>query len=1031
MGDISMQRRAAWRRVAVMVAEFLEYLLMLAVLLECNSMYVFSLQTVGRLDMYKLFYLVSMLTATAAIGLRLWLDPQPLKRRLSNGAILLAVLIWAGAFYVLNAGRQMEYWMRESYIMNFMMVVPLMIALMKFKQRQGQGLDLLYKLSDIICVLAALSLVVYIASVLKPDSVQADLIYSRWNNRKVTTPHVNLLDVCQSVLRAKWALVGVTLLRNRSVFTEPLMFALPLLIALNTELFLRDRANRWRVLRWLILSAALISVSATIGLILMAIAWGLKGISALMSRKGKRWLVIPVLILAIAACGALLLEKGRMSYASTAVSGGSVSSHLDDYRASALALSSNPLLGVGFLNEEGIFAYFQSYRLNNPGLSNTAGTVLAEGGLMLGLFCMLPFGIWLLYLFRRRDWRVACWGFGIFGAYVGIIFKYHLLLMFLIAFGYSLPDFRRVDGRLRLSLTDTTAQREEVPPLSRRYGKKLPVMAGIGIVALLNAALALFGEPVWSALHTFLRGHQFSIGLSPLRSFCLAIALLTNGIALRWALRKELSWVRVALLLAWDAVYLLLYPLLFSGVNTLLAMADFWGELKECVALLALWLLPAACLLIVPNPKRWNRRGTALAGSTAALIAACALGAGLYIGRGADAEDALVPELEALVEHTDGAVYVNDLPLLYHRMVKGVGLPTTRESGFEVQDNVSIVFEDHVERRELMEYGFQVAQLADGHLVYTNDDAVVDYLKGRGTEVYRYYPFGTLVDLEALAEVNNLDVTEEGAVVVDGPEHSLMTGPDDTLFKDAYTAYYTLHIEPAAYADMAPETQVCTVALTRRDGSSWLANQPVALSTFDANGDAVVAAPFIVSGIIDGVGYHLYGGTGFRVEVRSIEIRHTPSYVTLRDYNSHRDVIRERYFNLDGTPYDMGGYSVLEQEFNMADRLIVQRFCDADGNPVLVRSGYAELRYTHNPQGSPDSESYMGTDGKPIMIAGGYASQHWEYDAYGNIAVTRYYDTEGNLVNNAGGYAVLVRKFDENRQVIEETHLDTEGNPIG
>ena len=224
---------------------------------------------------------------------------------------------------------------------------------------------------------------------------------------------------------------------------------------------------------------------------------------------------------------------------------------------------------------------------------------------------------------------------------------------------------------------------------------------------------------------------------------------------------------------------------------------------------------------------------------------------------------------------------------------------------------------------------------------------------------------------------------------------------------------------------------MCRAALTWFYGEGSLASRPVALGEFDENGDAVIPVPFSASDNIDGVEYQLFGEADIKIEVRSIDIRQTPRFVAITDYNSHHDEIRKRYFNLDGTPCDMGGYSVLEQDFDMADRLIGQRFCDADGNPVLVRSGYAELRYTHNAQGSPDSESYLGTDGKPIMIAYGYASRHWEYDAYGNMAITRYYDTEGNLVNNTDGYAVLVRKFDENRQVIEETHLDTEGNPIG
>ncbi len=1013
------------RRIAARIADFLEYLLMLAVLLECNSMYCYAVETVGRVDMYMLFYRLSMGLAAAALAIRLWLNPKPLRRCLEELAPFGLLIVWAVAFYLLNV-RLQEAWKRQSYVMNFLLFLPLMTALFKAKQRDGQGLDLLLKYSDIVCVLAALSLAVYLASVLRPESVQADLIYSRWNNRRATTAQLNLLDVCQAVLRAKWQMLGVSLLRNRSLFTEPLMFALPLLISLNAELFLRDEHDRWRVLRWALLSVALLVVNATIGLMLAAVAWGLKAVSACLTHR-RRWLVIPMLVLAVGVVAFMFLEKGRSSYLNTAISGSSMSDHLDDYSASFKAFATSPWLGVGFLNEEGIFAHMQAFRLNNPGLSNTAGTVLAEGGAMLGLMCALPFFVCCLYLFRRRNWRVACWAVGMLGAAVGIIFKYHLLLMLLIAFGYSLLEVRREGGRLRLALADVRDRQAE--PKADKAGKWLPVLAAALGIGLVNGALALFGAPVWSALRAFLRGHQFSVGQSPLRAFCLAIALLLNGVGVRRALRGEASWARVAGLLAWDAAYLLLYPALFSWVNTLLPMLGLWGELRECVLLLAAWMLPTALLLLWPA-RRLNRRNAAALGATAAVIAAIVCAGSLYIDRHAGAEDALAAELNELTQCATGSVYVNDMPLKYRRLAKGLALPATRDSGYEVEENATVVFEAGAERRELMEYGFQVARLQDGHLVYTTDPAVIARLAERGTAVYRYYPFGREVDLASLAELNALQVTDEGAVIVDGPIESLASGPYDTLYPGEYSAVYALHIDPERRSELPADATVCRAALTWDYGQSSLAQHPVALDAFDANGDAEVSVPFALVGIADGVEYQLFGEADVRVEVRSIDVRQTPSYITVTDYNSHRDVIRESYFNLDGTPCDMGGYAVLEQEFDMADRLIAQRFCDADRNPVLVRSGYAELRYTHNAKGSPDSESYMGTDGKPIMIAYGYASQHWEYDAYGNIAVTRYYDVNGDPVNNAAGYAVLVREYDDQRQIVRQEYLDTDGNAV-
>ena len=979
------------------VADYLEYLLMLLVLLECNSMYAFAVQTAGRVNMDALFYLLAIPVALAALLLRLWLNPRKLRDALPNGIAIAALVACTVGFYLLNVRFQAD-WKRQIYIKGFLLFLPLMLALFKAKQREGRGLDLLFKYSDIVCALAALSLAVYLSSALDPANVQAEFIYSRWNNRNAITPLINMLDVCQAVPRVKWQMLNVMLLRNNGIFTEPLMFALPLLVALLTELFLRGKGDRWRGIKWALLTATLLTVNATIGLMLAAAAWGLKFL-AVCVKRGKRWLVIPILVVAIAAGGLLVVEKTRSAYQSASNSGNSLSAHIDDYHASFKAFAEKPLLGIGFFNEEGIFANMQAYRLSNPGLSNTLGPILAEGGVTLGVLCLAPFLIWLLYLFRRRDWRVACWGLGALGVTVGIIFKYHMLLMAMIAFGYSLLDLSRVGGRVRLALVDPRGQGGETTADDPGRPRWLPLVVKLAVTAAVYAALAWFGRPIWTALHAFLRSHQFSVGQAPLRSLCFATALLFVGVSVRGALRGELTWLRIVLTLAWSAAYLALYPAIFSWVNTLLPLLGVWGELRECLLLLAIWMAPAALIMLV-QPKRWlNRKGAILAGAAVAAIVAVALGSSFYIDRRADAEDALRPELEAIAEGASGKVYVNDLPLLYHRQVKGVDLPATRDSGYEVCKNASVVFEAGAECRELLDHGFQMAQLDDGHLLCTNDEGVVDALSARGTAFYPYNPFGREADLEPLAELNELELTDDGAAIVNGPIESLASGPFDVLYPGEYTVAYALHVDPEALAEVPADSLVCHAAVTRGLGSASLGERMAAPDTFDMHGDAVLEVSFSVDDIAKDVEYLLFGDADAPVEVRSIHVRQTPTHITRTDYNARRDAIWERYFNLDGTPlYIDGVYAILERDFDPVDRLVGLRYYDADGKPVLTNGGYFGVRYHFNRQGWPEYAEYYGPDGAPIMRNGGYAAVRWVFDAYGNKQSTIYYDTEGNPI---------------------------------
>ena len=344
-------------------------------------------------------------------------------------------------------------------------------------------------------------------------------------------------------------------------------------------------------------------------------------------------------------------------------------------------------------------------------------------------------------------------------------------------------------------------------------------------------------------------------------------------------------------------------------------------------------------------------------------------------------------------------MYVNDLPLLYHRQVKGVDLPATRDSGYEVCKNASVVFEAGAECRELLDHGFQMAQLDDGHLLCTNDEGVVDALSARGTAFYPYNPFGREADLEPLAELNELELTDDGAAIVNGPIESLASGPFDVLYPGEYTVAYALHVDPEALAEVPADSLVCHAAVTRGLGSASLGERMAAPDTFDMHGDAVLEVSFSVDDIAKDVEYLLFGDADAPVEVRSIHVRQTPTHITRTDYNARRDAIWERYFNLDGTPlYIDGVYAILERDFDPVDRLVGLRYYDADGKPVLTNGGYFGVRYHFNRQGWPEYAEYYGPDGAPIMRNGGYAAVRWVFDAYGNKQSTIYYDTEGNPI---------------------------------
>lgn len=1017
------------------VIEYLEYLFVFGIIAECNSMYTFTRLTDKYTSMDDVFLWMTLGLLIVLLAARGMLNWRSLGKLKGYALICLLVLALETAFFFLNVRARLKT-RQQDYIEKFVVFLPLLILLFKLKQQEGKGLDLLYKHSNITCVIAALSLLVYLSSIFHVNTMPSDAIYTWWSNSVHMHERINLLNVCQFVTGAKWQIRGISLLRNFGFYTEPLMFSIPLITALCTELFLRGRRDPYSIYRAMLLSLALLSANATICVILMAIVWGLKGISGSLERK-KRWLAALIVCAMLAACVLMVVEKKMLSYETTEVSGSSLADHIEDYRASFKAFLNKPLLGGGYLKDSYIRKFMDPTKVaRNPGLSNTAGLILGEGGLLFGLLCLMPFAIGLLHVFRKRDWNMAFWTVGPLGLCVGVIFTYRFYLLFVMAFGYSLLEIRKVEGKrfpYRVGFVDFGTRDEAGAAAEVRKPKRLRVAAlrNAGIFALACALVVWLGVPVWQMIYGFLRSHQFSMSQSPLKSFCLNTVLLYQGCSLYAALHRQLSWKRVIALALWDAAFLLAYPKLYSDTVTLLTAAGLTEQLYECAIILCAYYVGAGLVLHFQPKECLNLRRSAVAYGVIIVAVVLFAVAQVRIGEMARAEDALSEPLRQLTDSASGAVYVTDQPSVAHRLNGNVSLVTTKKSGYDVCGNTSVVYKKGSNRPELFEKGFQVAMLTDKYLIYSNDADAIAALTAQGLDFYRYYPYDTAVSLKTLAQENNLERTEDGALSIGGGNNYLAHGPFETLRKGQYTIRYELSIDPDVYAGVAADKRVCTLQVSRYTGKETIAQKKVTLSQFDEAGHAVVDLPFTLATVSDGVEYKLSGSKKRAVRLDSLKLKQTPDYITVTTYNCYRNTIREEYYDIEGLPYvKPGGYAAVEWDYALGDLLIGHRCFGKDGKPVLNGSGYAEARFGYSNKRMRNYEAYYGIDGQPVMISGKYASIRTDYDTYGNVNRIRYFDTKGNLTVSSSGYAELLREYNSKMQLTKETYLDANELPL-
>ncbi len=1043
------------------VVGFLEYALMFTVIIECNSLFHYSENYRGTtLEVVATVIGIGLAALLAVIwGCRCKQEiREDLKRNLPLWAALLACVFFFLALNVLRIGGENAL---RKYALSFVLFFPIAWLLFRLYRIAGRPYALFFRHADLVCILAVCDLLVFAAVTLRPEIIRGQMLQTRWTGLGYLTGLCSYLDVCCVSMGETRTIAGFTIYRNIGFFPEPLMFCIPLLTALFTEMFLRRREDR-RPWKWAVLLLAVFSSQATLGMLLGALAVGLKCVEGGKALR-KRWYVPALaLVLMAAAFAALLWQKSSLG-------GSSITNHMEHYAAALRAFRDHPLLGCGYLREEEILKYVSASHLaRSHGLSNSVAVVLAEGGLFLCLMCMAPFLFGLLQFRSPGGKGLALWTVGPLGLYCLTVFHFHLLLMLFMAFGCSLPELRSDGGgRRRLHLVE-----DGEAPAAGESSVRVPQGARIAaLLAAAAAAAALFlSGGFWRLLSRWLKLHQLYFGQSAWHVYFFSLFLILAVLVLRFALssfgeRRERRWVgETVWFLLWTAVFAAAYPAAWSAAATVLDWATPFGDLFETGALAAVYFggVGAGWLLIA-----WQRRRKALfaAGLAAALVltAGGAAAVFLMISR-LDVQAAPIAQaVREAAAAAEGKVYSDEAPAAMKRAVPELALSPARDGAFAAQGKASVVAAHSRNLRDLLEAGFQVCELSPEYLLYSNDGAVIGRLRQDGYGFSKYYPYELPADHES-AEV---------------------------LKSGIYTLTAQLRRSPDAED---PDGPVCHVRITSYYGKNEIADQPVYGEDFDEGGSCTVSVRF-TAGDWEGMTYSVLSAEGSEAPAASLTLRETPEYLTettydgrylpvreacydlsgepcltdggyaatTLEYDRAGRILRQSYFGTDGLPVRIGeGYASYERTYDRKGRLSREAYFDESGAPCLTPQGYAALVREYNKKGLPESIRYLDASEQPVMTAMGYAELryaydgwrritelsyfdekgermlvpkgYWreqrEYDSDGNVTVQRYCDTEEQPVITTMGYAEIRKRFNENRKVISEEYFGVRGEPV-
>ena len=973
------------------VVGFLEYALMFTVIIECNSLFHYSENyRATTLEVVATVFGIGLAAVLAAVYARRYRQElrADLKRNWPLWAALLAGVFLFLAVNVMRIGGENAL---RKYALSFVLFLPAALLLCRLCRIAGRPNALFYKHADLVCVLAVCNLIVFAAVTLRPEVIRTQLLRTRWSDLGYLTELCNYLDLCCVAMGETRTIAGFTIYRNIGFFTEPLMYCIPLVTALFTEMFLRPREDR-RVWKWVVLLLAIFSSQATLGMLLGAAAVGLKFLESGTLRK--RW-YLPVI-----ALGMVALAVAALLWQKTTQGGNSIAHHTAHYTAAFKAFLSSPLIGVGYMREAEILRYVPSaYALRNQGLSNSIAVVLGEGGVLLSLLCLLPFFLGLA-LFRSKTGRSAAfWTLGPLGLYCLTVFHFHLLLMLFMAFGYArleLVPGEEKGRKLRLA-------EEEDAPCSGE-GLTGPERAGRLVFLLLGcaAAAALFlSGGFWQALSRRLAFYQLYLGQSAWKVYFAALFLILAALVIRFALRawgdgRGGRWLpETVWFLLYTAVWAAAYPVLWSGAASVLDRANPFGDLFETGALALLYFGGVGAGWLLIRLYRRSKKRFAV-GTAAAVLVLAGIGAGsfLLISR----TDVQTAEIAPAVElaASAGTVYPNELPAAAKRALPALTLSPARDGAFAAREKTSVLADHDRDLRDLIDAGFAVTELSPAYVLYTNDDAVMDRLRGEGYTFYRYYPYPRSPEQEAAA----------------------------VLRSGSYTLTAQLEKEPEKDP---PHVPVCTLRITAYYGKNRVAEQTVYADDFDPEGKCSVSLPF-AAGDWEGMAYTAEPTGETALRGTTLTLRETPAYLTETTRDGRRLPIREAYLTLTGEPFTLDqGYAAVETSYDRAGRVLRQAYFGGDGLPVRTASGYAAFTRTYDRRGRLSREAYFDENGSLCLLPQGYAAFERIYSRNGTLRTLRYLDAGDRPAMTAMGYAAIEYGYNSRRQATELSYWDETG----
>lgn len=922
------------------IVELLEYLLIVLLVMECNSLYVTSVfcseEVYSTITIFVIVVSVILLLYNVYINYNYVVNNFILK-----GTMLLFLEIYLYKFFELNVKVQNILSRNREFIVTFIILLPMYIILFSLMKEQNRFFVFMYKHAELMSVVSYLSLGAFVVLYVNPEVLKFVTIQTRWSDTGVLRNIMNFYNVyCIGDIGG---IGNMEISRNVCLFPEPLMFCVQLITALSTELFLRDNVKWNRVFA---LVVTIFSTQASLALILMVVLICIK-ILNLYSGKNRNVVISTVSFIGLVLI--VLIMKNKMNvYGSGEYSSFAV--HIQDYVIAFKAFIKHPFLGVGYDANEYIQQYMSQERFNiNSGVSNSVVVILAQGGIVLGIVCMLPLFIGVLQLFNKDDNKIGFWTLGILGLYILTIFHYRYFMIFLFAFLYALVDISISVNNNRkrgLCFEVSVGRNDNKKKRKNNYGRKN--LYSFAILGLYFASVIVISyiPQFWGGLYVYFVSHQFFLDESTWRFPLACIVIIFVFVNLKN--KKNLIVPCVLTSVITFVLFEISMKIVYSYFHTLLCVINCENDLYESI-LLCLWFFILYYILfnlcsslydLLIHHKTIKSSLVKMCSLSACVIIIFLLTKNILYNVGSSNKyKNMFEDINRIKNFIHGDLYVDDIPVIAKKYLENVKYTQSSQNGYLNYKDANILFRHSIDLKRLFEEGFQVAEISNEYVLYSNDIETIEFLEEMGFEFYRYYPFDKNVDIDKLAALNSIETIEDNQLYITG-NNSLKYGPYDDLDESRYEI--TFCVEMVDY----DEGNMPQFLISSEWGKKILAERFLTPDLLDDNHNCDFKIQFDAEDE-RAVEYKILLSNNSKLKLKKITLKKCNDYTIIRKYDYKERVIYESYYDYLGNSICLDrGYASMKIEY-AGERVKYKEYFDENGKLADLEDGFGRIEYVY------------------------------------------------------------------------------------